>query len=258
MRSASAVAILAVCGVGCTHTIQYKLTKDDRWTGPQVDKVLAVERFADETVPQTNRVVRIDRFDWRTNFRPMYKDKEIANGVSAMIAKHLERSGLFRKVTYGQDPATADLKLSGTIGQYWALARVNKGAELTQAAVAGFGLIGALLGSAATAGEKTLILAQVELRDVTLEEVSSGRVLWRDTIQSATDSTAYFGEASEPIVYKHADVCLKRAVSEMITKIAETLRSSASTISIPKPEQSSEAIPEAVEPEIPPETSGSD
>jgi osmotically-inducible protein OsmY len=105
--------------------------------------------------------------------------------------------------------------------------RVNKGAEgtvLTGAAVGG--LIGALLTSGATAGQKTDIKATVSLRDVTLREIGSTNVLWHDTITVSTNFTAHFSAADEPAVFNHADNCLKQAVTELIQNLAKTIAAS--------------------------------
>src|ERR1043166_3616320 len=101
MRIARAVALLTLFGVGCAHTVQYKLSSQDRWPGPKIDKVLAVGMLADQTTPETERTIKIDAYTWRTNFRDKYKNEEISSGVTAMLAKHLAHSGLFRKVVIG-------------------------------------------------------------------------------------------------------------------------------------------------------------
>lgn len=224
MSMRHAIILLALVSAGCAHTVNYKLTQSERWPEAKLDKTLAVTTFADDTVPQEAKTIQVDVYTWRTNYRSRYKNKEIADAVSAMIAKHLKHSGLFKDVSYGQGGGSADLELSGTISEYVAKGRVNKGAEDTVVAAAGFGLVGALLGFAATSGQKTEIHAAVALEDVTLKDLSTGQILFRDSIRSETNFVARFTAADEPAVFRHADECLKQAVGQLITKLADRLQ----------------------------------
>jgi len=69
-------------------------------------------------------------YTWRTNYRDKYKDKEIDNGVTAMVIKHLRLSGLFKDVIEQNSQRHADMELSGTIAEYTTQGRINKGAEI--------------------------------------------------------------------------------------------------------------------------------
>jgi hypothetical protein len=225
MSMRDAIILLALVSAGCAHTVKYKLTESERWPEAKPDKTLAVTTFADNTVPQEAKTIQVGDYTWRTNYRSRYKNKEIADGVSAMIAKHLKHSGLFKDVRYGQGTGSADLELSGTIAEYWAKGRVNKGAEGgVLVAAAGFGLVGALVGMAATSGQTTEIQAAVALEDVTLKDLSTGQVLFRDSIRSETNFVAHFTEADEPAVFRHADECLKQAVKQLIARLTSRLR----------------------------------
>ena len=211
--------------VGCAHTVQYNLTKSDRWPGSPVDAVLRVTTLADQTVPTTEKTVEEPPYTWRTNYRDKYKGKEIDNGVTAMVIKHLRESGLFKDVIEQNNQRHADMELSGTIGEYAARARVNKGAEnaVMTGAVLG-SLVGVGLTSAATAGQKTEIRTTVTLRDLTLRDSASTNVLWHDTITVSTNFTAHWSAADEEVVFQHADDCLKSAVGELIHRLAEALK----------------------------------
>jgi hypothetical protein len=211
--------------VGCAHTVQYKLTKSDHSFGSPVDAVLRVTTLADQTVPTTEKTVEEPPYTWRTNYRDKYKDKEIDNGVTAMVIKHLRESGLFKDVIGQNNQRHADMELSGSIAEYSARGRVNKGAEnsvMTGALLGSF--IGVALTSAATSGEKTEIRATVTLRDLTLRDAASTNVLWHDTITVSTNFTDHWSAADEEAVFQHADNCLKSAVEELIHLLAEALK----------------------------------
>lgn len=80
-------SLFAFCG--CSHTVNYKLTEKDRWTGPKINKTVAVGIFADKTTPETRKEVEIDKVTWRTNYRSRYANSNLVAGINAMIAKHL-------------------------------------------------------------------------------------------------------------------------------------------------------------------------
>ena len=240
MRTLLALCLVWLC-VGCAHTVNYKLTDADRWSGEKLDKVLRVQQFVDQTPPpeMTERAARPDLhqpasqvasrsrqegdYTWRINYRDGYANKEIANGVTKMIVKHLKYTGLFRDVTEGSSSKPADYELTGSISLYHAEGRVNKGAETAVAVGSGFGLIGVLTTYGATAKEKTTIHADVELRDLSVTDSVQHQPLWNDTVSVSTNFDAPFEAASEPIVFTHADNCLKQAVTELIQRLAARL-----------------------------------
>jgi hypothetical protein len=221
------LVIVIALSVGCAHTVQYELTGQDRWQGPKVDKVLRIQTFADATTPQTDAELRIDGKLWRTNVRSGYAGKEIATNVTAMITKHIEYSGLFRKVIYGSGSEPTDLELSGTITEYLCMACPNTEAEDTMMVACQFGGLGGLLGLAITAGMKSEIRAEAQLRDVALKDSASGRTLGADSINVNTNFIAHFGQAKGAAVYRHADGCLKQAVAELIRRLGTQLTSNA-------------------------------
>src|SRR5215510_5442918 len=112
MKRSLAASILTLLLVGCTHTVGYKLTENDRWKGPKIDKILVVHPFTDQTVPitssvelmvrgewhtnqvaaqrspkdggtGTNVVHRTVSDEWRTNYREGYKDKDLGRAVAS-------------------------------------------------------------------------------------------------------------------------------------------------------------------------------
>lgn len=216
------VALLALAS-GCSHTVSYKLTEQDRWTGPKIDKVLRVVPLEDRTSAPTNRVVHTDGGKWRTNYRKGYANGELAPGVSAMIAKHLAHSGLFKKVVHG-DGQPGDWELTGSLADYSAMGRIHATAEGIQAGTAGFGLIGALVGSASTWKMETEVRAAVKLEQLKLIDTVTQAPLWTGTIGLSTNYPASFNAAGEMVVFHHSDALLKQAVSELIRTLGTQRR----------------------------------
>ena len=224
MLTRLAVLLSTLLVVGCAHTVQYKLTDGDHWRGVPVDAVVRVRTLADETVPAAGNTIEEAPYTWRTNYRDKYKGKEIANGVTEMVIKHLRYSGLFKDVIDERSQRPADMELSGSIGEYAARGRVNKGAENTVMTGAILGsLIGVGLTSVATANEKTEIRATVTLRDLTLRDTVSTNIPWQDSITVSTNFTAHWSAADEEAVFQYPDNCLKSAVGELIHRLAEAL-----------------------------------
>ena len=222
LKSLLFVALLALAS-GCSHTVSYKLTEKDRWTGPKIDKVLRVVPLEDRTSASTNRVIHADGGKWRTNYRKGYPNGELAPGVSAMIAKHLAHSGLFKKVVYGGEQA-GDLELTGSLQEYSAMGRIHATAEGIQAGTAGFGLVGALVGSASTWKMETEVRAAVKLEQLKLIDTATQAPLWTGSIGLSTNYPASFQAAGEMVVFHHSDALLKQAVSELIQTIGAQRR----------------------------------
>jgi hypothetical protein len=208
---------------GCAHSVKYKLTAQDRWNGDHIDKVACVQNFSDHAVLLTNNEVKLEDKTWRVNPRSGYKNKDLTDGVTHMIARHLEHSGLFKRVVTGTNAAGADLDLTGEISAYTAMARVNSAAEGVTMGTAGFGAIGALIGGLSTSGMKTDVRAEVVLTNVVLVTRSSGAVLWRNSVIAQTNFTGYWRNADRAVVYAHADAMLKQAVRELIQNLAAAI-----------------------------------
>jgi hypothetical protein len=206
---------------GCSHTISYKLTEQDRWTGPKLNQTISVGPFIDQSTAETQKEVILGNDTWRTNYRSHYAKPNLASDLSAIIAKHLAYSGLFAKVVNGA-PSAADVSLSGDLSEFWSIAKVHSDAEATASTMAGFGLAGAIITSVSTASAKTEIRVSVKLKDLKLT-AKSGDLLWQDSISVQTNFPAHFREAAPALVFNHADNGLKQAVSEMIRRIGTTL-----------------------------------
>ena len=202
---------------GCSHTVSYKLDSGDRWSGPAQNKTVRVDTFVETVALPEKGEVCIDGKDCRTNYRKRYKGKELATDASDMIARHLTHSGLFRKVV--RDAAEpADLVLSGTIVEYMATGTINEGAEIGQAVSAGFGLIGAVIGTASTSGAKSQITAKVQLDPVVLCD-TSGKVLFQTSITKSNQFAAHFSSASQAAIFQHPDRLLKEAVNDLVQQL---------------------------------------
>jgi hypothetical protein len=99
------LAVLLALGSSCSHTVKYKLTDQDRWTGPKINKVVRVVPLADQTTQATNKVLHLEDAKRRTNYRKGYRNGELAINVTAMVVKHLSHSGLFKQVVLnGEQP----------------------------------------------------------------------------------------------------------------------------------------------------------
>jgi hypothetical protein len=251
MKRTFPTCMLALLLVGCAHSVGYKLTENDRWKGPRIDKVLVVQPFKDQTVPLTNKVETVVRDEWhtnkvgavrspkdnaisagtnvvhrkvtdewRTNYRQGYKDKDLGRAVASMTAKHLAYSGLFTKVVFGTNTAS-DYVLSGSLAEYSARALANSTAEGIQAGTAGFGLIGAIVGSASTAGMKTEVRVAAKIDDLNLTTIS-GKSLWRNSLGTSTNFNAHFSQAGSSIVFRHPDDALKRIVTDLIRELGNS------------------------------------
>ena len=218
---------------GCAHTVEYDLTANDRVRGRRISKVVEVKKFEDKIPLNKARVVRIDGQTWRTNPERGYTEGDLAFSLTGMVAKHLEQSGLFRNVIYkggfedsGSWSNESQWVLTGVIAEYSVLGKVNKKAE-TKARVAGLlGTPGRVIGAVANLNEETEIRVKITLQDVTLKDVKSGRILWKDSITCTNRYHDDFEAAAAGPVYDPADVALKAAVSELIQRMARKLEKS--------------------------------
>jgi hypothetical protein len=218
------ILILPLLLSGCAHTVGYKLTDSDRWTGTKINGVVCVQPIVDDTLV-TNMDWRpheehIGKEVWRTNYRGGYSHTNLTAEVTAMIIKHLSYSGLFTKVVPETD-TNADYFFSGALVDFQTRDRVNTEAENIQAVSDGFGLIGAIVGSASTSGMKSEIKTSVKLDDLKLAD-KSGQIVWQDSITISNDTNADFEEASEVIVFSHPDQALKDAVNKMIWRMGNS------------------------------------
>jgi hypothetical protein len=222
MKNNLFILILPFFLSGCLHTVGYKLTDSDRWTGPKIDGVVCVKPIADQTVFDISdwRPEHSNQKIWRTNYRGGYSDTNLTSEVTAMIIKQLAYSGLFTKVVSGSE-TNVDYVLSGTLVDFKVRGQVNTKAENIQAVSAGFGLIGALVGSAATAKMTSEIQTSVKLDNLKLTDKAS-QTLWYDTIGINTNMTVDFEEADPNLIFNFPDLILKDTVNEMIHRLGNS------------------------------------
>jgi len=220
MKWVSLVFFLPLLVCGCTHTISYKLTEGDRWTGPKIGGVLRVQPFADLSVALTNKEETGSDGTWRVTYRKGYESTNLSAAVTAMVVKHLAYSGLFTKVVAGTE-TNADWTLSGNLTEFEARGCVNHTAENIQMASAGFGLIGAVVGSTSTIGMKSEIKTAVKLDQLNLHD-KTGQSRWSDSIAITNDVRSSFNDANETVVFIYPDNGLKDAVTEMIRRLGNS------------------------------------
>jgi hypothetical protein len=213
--------LLPIMLTGCMHTVGYKLTESDRWTGPKIQGVLCVQPITDSTVygiadwkPQhtTNGV-------WTVNSRGGYNHPNLTGEVTAMVSKHLAYSGLFTKVQ--SSDTNADYILSGTLAEFRVNGRVNRKAEVIMEASAGFGAIGALIGAGATSDMKSEVKTSVKLDKLQIAG-KAGQVLWQDSIGVDHDDNVSFAYAEGPAMYEFPDKALKEAVGLLIQRLGNS------------------------------------
>jgi hypothetical protein len=221
MRKSLFILLLPLLAAGCAHTVGYRLTAVDRWNGPRIEGTVCVQPFADATVPIIKEEETTNDGVWRTNYRKHYSSTNLSSQVTAMIAKHLAYSGLFTKAI-GSPNTNADWFLSGTLSNYEVRGRINYTAENVQAVSAGFGLLGGLVGYAATAKMTSEIKTQVTLKNLNLTD-KAGRSVWHDSIFIDTDTNMDFQCAGPGAIFFLPDLALEKAVNKMIQGMANSL-----------------------------------
>lgn len=222
MHKALAFLLFLLLTCGCAHTVHYRLTHSDRWTGPKINGVICVQPFVDLAAPMTNAEEQIDGRTWRTNYRRGYSDTNLSAQVTAMIVKHLEYSGLFTKVVSGtQINLVPDWSLSGTLADFQVHGCANEGAENIQAAMASFGMLGAIGGRVATSKMTSEIKTSVKLNDLTLVN-KAGQIIWHDSITVSNDVNANFEEADPIVIFKRPDQALRTAVDDLTRRLGNS------------------------------------
>lgn len=201
--------------------MEYTLTKSERWLGQKVPTTVYVKSFVDNSPYLTTPEEEICEEVWRTNYRKGYAQSNLTTEVSAALVKHLNYSGLFTHAVETCE-TNADLVLSGTLTKFETRARANKKTETIQAVSGGFGLIGALAGSAATSSMKSLIKTEVQIDNATLSD-RAGKILWKNSIVVSNQWEAGFLAANETVVFFHCNDALKQAFSQMINQIGSSI-----------------------------------
>lgn len=230
MRAALLLCSALLLLSGCAHTVEYDLKENEQIGSRKFNKVVEVKKFADKIPYVRSHVVMIDGQKWRTNPERGYTQGDLAYSLSDMIARHLDKTGMFRNVIYKggfeetpTSPKEAQWMLTGVISEYSVMGKVNVEAE-TKATVAGFfGTPGRVAGAIANSYEDTEIRIRITLSNVTLKDVRTGKILWRDTITGTRLSNADFEAAGAGPVYDPPDELLKEIVSELFRRMDKKL-----------------------------------
>ena len=230
VKTLAGILAVAILASGCAHTVEYDLSQQDKVSGKKISQVVEVKKFMDSIPKRTEGVVVIDGEDWRTNPQRGYKNEDVAGSVTTMVARHLGHSDLFTGVVCKEakekpkkDPGEPSLILTGTITEYSVFGKVNELGETTSGVASMFGLAGALAGLAANSDENTELRVKVELKNLELKDVKTGKVLWRDYIAVNKHITEDFEAAHPQAVYNYADEGLKEAVDQMIKRMSAQL-----------------------------------
>ena len=221
--------ILPLFVSGCLHTVNYNLTKGDRWNGPKINGVVRVQPITDQTVFDLAkwRPEYSGTDVWRNNYRGGYNSTNLTDEVTAMIVRHLAYSGLFTKVVSGTK-SNADYVLSGALTDYQTHGRVTRNAEVVDD-IPRTALFGSGFGWLATGPVvNTEIKTSVKLNELKLTD-KADKSLWHDSIVISYDITGTFPES----LYVYPDRSLKEAVNEMIHRLGNSSLTNSQTVATP-------------------------
>lgn len=221
MKRALVILAASLVVSGCAHHVEYTLKESDRWQGQKVSAIVYVKPFVDLSPYLTTPEEEIGEEVWRTNHRKGYAQTNLTAEVTAALVKHLNYSGLLTHAVATTE-TNADLVLSGTLARFETRARVNTKAETIQAVSGGFGLIGALAGSATTSSMKSLIKTEVHIEAATLSD-PAGKILWKNSIVVSNQWEDGFMAANETVVFSHCNDALKQAFAQLINQIGSSI-----------------------------------
>jgi len=212
---------------GCSQPITYSLDDIPKAVNsPFTSNTLGVEAFEDvrENIPvkqawyksfyKERRITHRGGKGWWFNDDQEYKNKCVAPGITEMIVKHLNRSGLFHSVTLKEKARSdTDYILQGGIKTFEGYKEKSVAAQIG----AQFGLIGAL----ATSGVTSQYEATTVLNNVKLIRRDSQETIWQGVIEGKIEGEDY-ADAQGFSAYTKANISLKEAVNQLIDELKET------------------------------------
>ena len=219
---AGGIAVALLCGCSITQPVKYdlkdasKVSQGSAYSGYTVSvRELKEMRkpAAKEGAWNAPATVQRNNASWFYNSADHYSNGVVSPGVSEMLAKHLDASGLFKSACFNCDKTTgADLILDGKI------VRFDGFKESSASAKAGtyFGVVGVL----ATAGVKSKYEATTVLSDLKLIKADTGAVLWQGAADGSIQGEDY-ADAAGWSVYAKANESLKKAVEGLIAKLRQ-------------------------------------
>lgn len=226
-RIAGLLAFLLVCSSCATtgyHEIGYEMSGIPAPSSSPVFPLhLGVLRLTDKarSVQTTEGTVY--------NERARYVHRDLGEGISKMIAKHLEAERLFEKVSYDGrdvglvlepqgDPDVAsqyDAVLSGEVERFegWVEQPFDQVASLVIVLIGG--IIGGLIYLAVMKGQGKDYGGQTVLSNLKLVNARDGRILWEGSAEGRVSGS----RSGQSTPYDVADKSLKQATVELIKNL---------------------------------------
>lgn len=206
------VALLLVFGSGCAHTVGYRVDKEPvvpRLVDADVVVRLAVtDRVLEGLASEANEECTLARG---------YRD-DLGGQISAQVARHLDRVGVFRSASTRAEPA-GGLLLRGSVRAYRAcvVLPANHLSNMRTAAAIG-GLVGVAVHAGISSGDRAAVESQVVLADVELVRAEGGEVLWSGAARHEAQRKIELREIDS--AYDTVDAALREAVHRMIGAMA--------------------------------------
>ncbi len=217
------IVVLFVFG-GCSHNIKYVVDNNSIYLAakPQAYSLASVI-FKDISAEQTftkcavvqNAYENKDMI-FRYNSPDKYAGKEVALGISKMIAEHLQAAGLF-------SGADNEICLSGDIAKFEAFCEVNMaGEKAVNTAGIWFGAIGAGIAASSHKNEEIERWGSIELVNIKLTRKSDNQIVWQGSVKVNEKEKVKWLNDQGPYVL--ADNLLKEAVNQLTEKIEKELK----------------------------------
>jgi hypothetical protein len=220
----AAVAAGVLLCTGCSPSINYSVSGahaiENKSLGqltlsiqPLVDKRKALSYFKEELFDRRGGT---DEECYNFEFR--YKKIIPAEKMSLMLAKHLDSSRLFKKVTYN-NKESADLFLAGDIISFAGRTNVNETARTTKAVGSQFGLIGAVVSTGAVATMKSFFDLEIKYSNIVVSD-KKGNILYNIPEFTTNEQKEIGAVTNCAQVYGLLNAELKKHNQKLIDKIA--------------------------------------
>ena len=153
----------------------------------------------------------IDGVQYHVNHNFRYANNQVGPGVTRMLARHLEKTGMFAPVSHDrQRLADSDYLLEGEIASFEGRMQRSVGGDI----LAGFSPVAGGL-----AGPRRHYVGTTSL-DLRLSERASGQLVWAGTAEGRVEGASPSRDAQKA-AYNVANISLKEAVSSLIQKLQE-------------------------------------
>lgn len=218
----TSLLMLGLSQPSCRHAVIYKISQEGRALKQHFPVNLQVAEFEDKAPKYKSVKIVNDGSPWKTNALEVYKKKEYAEGISQMVAKDLESTGMFAKITPPNAPgAGAEFVLRATI---WDFSAVGKWQTIPENAVVISCVIGnipgLLMAAAATSWVKTDVVSSVILTDIRILDLSTGNTVWTcPPLRAGTAKKVRWSQADPSGLVKTANEDLREVVTKLIQEL---------------------------------------